>query len=587
MSLNPYAALTFGPLDLLGRDRTGAFYYTAITEGTEWGNPESIIRAIESFLMDGAIEVTESYGNREMTIKVAVRSSTSAGLAAGEAALLAELGKRNTLTWTPPDSSAAGKPCVFDVVNSSLEHEFDEFSEQMVNGVGVGRRVYQLTIKALPWARANTVTTFSSPAPPNTSPTTASVDACTATTGWAATGTGTVVAVSTSGGAVRTQATFTGGGAITLTRTGLSAVVTTTNLVRIDFQTTVTAGVSSLPSPTVKLNGVTVSEVARNGNVAWYLAPASPLTSVSVTQAAYFAGGGVVTLAINDITRSDQAQDQSGARQTFRTLPVAGSTRTQGNLSLADPSAALGSVLVYTTPITSPAVQPPLRVLRTAGSTETTDTTLCSGKYSDLFTLHTFDIPAPNVPAGGYLLLARVKHASASTYGVAWAGKSLQGTTTLDTAPPSGVASFALAADTWTIVTIGRMTLPTFSLGPSGKVRIEMKCSVVGMQLDEAWIFNLDQGRLTWVECGTAAPSAGGAANRLWVDAASLDNPAPSIWMGNASDRTDAYGAGPKMVALGEHEFAPPATNVFTVNTNSVATAVGLSYYPSFHTHVV
>jgi hypothetical protein len=575
---DPDHGLTFGALDLLGHDTTGPYRFNALGEGTEWGNAEQIARTVTTFLQDGALEVVDSYGNRTMTIELKIVGEDSYGLALGEQALFLEVAKeRNTLVWTPPNIiTGSGAPCVFEVVSAQLEHSLDDLGELRLE------RRYKLTVKALPWAKSETVTTLVSPAPANVSPTVTLVDACTSTTGW----TGSPNAATTSGGSVKETVATSGSGYVlatgSLLRSGLAISMTTTPYVRIDYSAAGSYPYTS--SDVVKINGVTVAEAARNGSVAWYLSP-STLNSVQVIHSRTVLAGGGFVLSVNDISRSDLPQDASGAKQTYRTLAVAGSARTQARLALEDPAAALGSVLVYTAPNVGPMMQPPLRAFRTAGSTETADSTAVSAKSSDLATLHIFDIPASQVVAGGYQLLARVKHASAGARDIAWAARSRMGSTN-DTGQ-SGVQSVTLAAGVWTVVNVAAMVLPTRAMSSAGLVRIELS-GPSGLLLDEAWLFNTDTGKLTWVECGTATPSAGASANRLWLDPASLANPAPSVWLGTAADRSDAFAPGyPAMQSFGDHEFVPPSMNVFTVTSNSVATAVTLSYSAAFHTHVL
>ena len=64
MIRTPGHALTFGAIDLLGRDRTAGWWIEATADGFDFGNPDPIVRAITSFLMDGAIEVTTASGER-------------------------------------------------------------------------------------------------------------------------------------------------------------------------------------------------------------------------------------------------------------------------------------------------------------------------------------------------------------------------------------------------------------------------------------------------------------------------------------------------------------------------------------------
>lgn len=335
---------------------------------------------------------------------------------------------------------------------------------------------------------------------------------------------------------------------------------------------------------TVKVNGTTVTLVASSGLYQWY--DVSAIATINTVELDYSMGAAPNTFeAIDELVLTNATRLPSTGRETSRVATVRGSARTQASLSIADTTpAALGSVLVYTSPVIASMAQPALRDFLQAGPTITTDATTVSGSTSPLSTAHSFDIPATGIQPGGHLLLARVKNTATGTYALAWTAKSRLGSTDVDTGQ-SGSASVALTANTWAIVTVGLMNLPTRKLGSSGKVRVTLSAPA-NTTLDEAWLFNVDTGRLTWVEAGTGAPAAGGPASRLWIDAASLANPEPSITLGTAADRSDEMGAGEKVVSFGVHDFVPPQVNVFIVTSGSTAAAVNLVHYPRWHTHV-
>lgn len=591
MIQDPQHGLVWGDVDLLGSDRTGPYHFETVADGVDFGNPEQVFRTITSMLQDGEDESVDSWGNREMTFPIKVVAESAGGLEQGGQALEFEASKqRNTLTWTPPDKIVgSGTPNVYDIVRADLQFEFDDLDELRLE------RRYTLTLRAAPWVHAEQPVEVPSLAPSSgTTLTKVTVDSGASTSGWSAVWAGlTPITPTTTGGAVLASWTNTTSGnqtrSLGLRRSGLSVSMTATPYVRIDWTTTFSgAGSAATPGEMeVFINGVRRSSVAKNGSVSWYLCPSSTLTSVEVRRESTLRPGGTLRINFYDISRSNlPADSNAGQRQTFRTFPMQGTVRTPGNLALSDASAGLGTVIVYTSAAGTSTVQPPLREYRVAGSTETTDVSVVSGKRSDLSTLHSFDIPAPNVDPGGYLLVARVRHATAGARAITWAGMSRMGSTTLDAAPQSGVRNVTLAANTWTVVSVAQLNLPPTRVGPNGMIRINLS-GPSGLELDEAWLFNVDTGRLTIVECGTGTPTAGGAASRLWLDAASLENPERSIWLGTAADRSDAFGAGGRIQSFGRHEFVPPLVNAFVVATGSVATDVLLSYFPSYSHHVV
>lgn len=578
--------LTLGGLDLLGYDKTGPYWFETLGDDVDWGNPEAVEREIESLLHDGTIVVVDSYGNREMSFPVTICAEDSPGLAAGEKALQAQLRRRNELIWTPPNIiTGSGDPNVFDVVHSEPSFGFDDMLEMQAL-----ERVYTISIKALPHARSPIQRTFSLTAPPGTTPTVTTIDDGTSTTNWSWSVPGPTQTLTTSGGQVKLDWTNGLGVAIspaviTLTRYGLSVNMATSPYLRIDFST---GGGGRVGGETlmVRLNGVLTAPVATNGSVAWY--PFSgTLTSVSFEFSVSVTRYGFLHIYVADISWSNIPQDASGSRQIFGSVDVAGSVRTEATLSIADATpASLGSVLLYTAPNVGTVAQPPLRARLVPGPTETTDSSVVSGKTSPLSTAHAFDVPVTQVPDGTYLLMARVKHASAGTYAIAWDAKSRMGSTDVG-ATVSGTKSVTLAAGVWTIVALGQMPLPTHTLGTSGMARIDMS-GPSGVLLDEAWLFNTDTGELSWLECGTGTPAAGGSASRVWIDPPTLEQPSALVTIGTAADRSDAYlPAVGSLQSWGDHEMVPESMSIFAVTTNAVSMTVSGNYFPRFFSHVI
>lgn len=596
--LTPLHALTFGPLNLIGTAAdliADGFKLETLGTDADFGNPVPIEEKVISWLQDGAIVALQGHDNRDMYMKVLVSAEDSDGLAQGEAALMLQTNKRNTLIWTPPDG--AGEPCVFDVVMSHIELVTDLDSELYLE------RTYGLRIQAAPFARAKDLVSVTKAAPSG-SQTLTTVDNGSSFTGWTA-----GPANGTAGGTITTgvsggTAVFVNGAAFTqfgsphmftikLVRSGLSASLATTPYIRVDTTLALAGGMFKLTfQPTFVLNGVTVPIAIQYGNIYWLdttgLGLGSTLNTFEVNWAEVYATGstGTVNLSVADVSRSNVLGEPSTGRQLARTLEVAGTARTQGNLLLEDASNALGSVLVYTCPAVAGLVQPNLRTMLSSGNSQTVDSTTVSGFTSDLSVLHTFDIPVTGLLEGGHILLARVKHAASGARTLTWSAKARQGSTTL-AGSQDGTTNITLTTGgAYQIVTVAKLNLPPRKLGLNGKVRIELTASS-GVTLDEAWLCNVESGKLTKVECGTAAPSAGGAANRLWLDAPSLESPEPALYLGHASDRSDSYHAASEAESFLVHEFDPSSMNVFTVTTNSTASSITLSHYPRFHTHVV
>lgn len=599
MIANPNPGLTFGPLNLIGTDAEQAaqgYKFEALAE-TDFGNPVPIFQKVVSWLQDGALVSKAGDDNRDgMNLPIRIVGNDSNKLALGEQALMLQTGIRNTLTWTPPDG--LGQPCVFDVVMSNLDYDFDDITELYTE------RIYTLRLQCLPFTRTANPVTVTIPAPSG-SQTLTTVDACTSFTNWAGTAPGGAGTVTTGvAGATAVFVTNTNNPAglgspftLRLVRSSLSASLTTTPYIRVDMSLATTGPVSKVGSsnnPVFTLTGnagtAVVPIASQSGNVYWLdttgLGLGTTLTSIraeSPQLAVSFATSNSATLSIADISRSNVIGEPGTRRQLARTVPVAGSARTQGSLAVADSANALGTVLLYTCPAVAGIAQPNLRQFLSSGNTTSVDATNVSGLTSDLNIAHSFDIPITSLETGTYAVFARVKHASGGAKNINWqTGAIVGGNLSVGS---SGTMSVTVSAGVWQIVDVAEIELPTRMVGTAGLVRVRLD-GTSGLLLDEAWLFNKDTGNLTWVECGTGSPAAGTVnQNRLWVDAATLDAEVPTIWTGFAADRTDQWFAD-AVFSNDVHNIAPTAINVFTVTTNSTASSLSLTHYPRFMTHV-
>lgn len=590
--------LIFGDVDLLGVGKGFELEAAGSEAGTGFGNPVPITKAIASFLQDGALVATTRHDNREMPLFLTVRAETPSGLAAGEAAIVAECnqlaaGKRRALQWTPPNGAPT---CVFDVVAAQLELDFDDFVE-----VSDLERRYKLTLTTLPFARSKKAISYVVPSPA-TSVVEEVISDGTSLTGWNYGGASGVDPDSqwelqTNGGNLHlfreswnnipggtSQASF-------LEHDGLAVDMTNKPYLRINMWggAAVSNGSYSPLTISVYLNGSSTpaSVVAVNGNEYVYDAShISTLNKVRIVFNRSLTTTGMFTIDnyVDYVLASNSTVHAPTGRQNARQIPVVGSARSEASLIVADAAAALGSVLVYTTSEPN-AVQPQLRPWKVSGPTATNDSTLVSGERSNLSTAHDFDLPAAGVPAAGYLLVVRIRNNNGAVGdALNWSASSRMGTTTIDTVTGPGLLLDPDISGVWQLLALDVLTLPPAQLGADGFVRIRLSATV-SVDLDEAWLFNLENGQLTWVDCGSGTPAVGGPSSRLWVDSASVDDPKPSIWRGTKDTRSDAIHAGIATHAWGAHEFVPPLVNVFTVTTDSTAADVTLNYYPRWHTH--
>lgn len=599
MLANPDPRLTFGAVNLIGTDAELAaqgYRFEALGDDMDWGNPVPIDVKVISWLQDGAIVDRSGYDNREMFIRVRVVGTDSDKLAVAEGVFFPEVGKRNLLTWTPPDGD--GEPCVFSVVMSTLEldlNDIDEVREQRVH-------TYGLKITAEPFVRAQNVVTVSSPAPTLTQAITV-VDDCTATTGWASQAQPAGGSQTTSTPAV-VGGTYLGKGfsnvstavatRIALVRTGLSQSLAGTPYIRVDVAPASnfvwTSRALGTTGPTFKLNGLDVAIAAQEGYVYWLDASSvsvTTLTSLAITiQVIGNQTTNSVTLNVADVSRSNVLGTQATNRQLSRTLSIAGSARTQGSLSLSDASDALGDVLVYTTPTVPGLATPNLRQFLTLSGTITPDATTVSGFNSEMNVAHYFDVPVDQLRPGGHVLMARITGLTATETFEGRANSRQGSSDLLPYRPPLSVTTDFTSGEYKIVQFGGIFNLPTHQMGSDGIVRISIGAVSDDWLLDEAWLFHIEAGRLTWVEAGSGTPAAGGPSNRLWLDAPTLANPAPGVFLGTEADRSDSFHAAAGLVKFADHQFTAGSMNVTTVTTESTAADLEFSHAPRFFTHV-
>ena len=169
-----------GSLNLLGSNSTrhGVVEFETLAEGTDWGNPESVRRALQSLLADGSRSIFERDENRTLTIKLRLTADSPQALAGGEATLDSLDGRRCEIVWRPPDGAPAA---VFVAVAVTLQHDMDDLAELRTT------RYFTLAVECLPHAYSEAWTEVQA-LPVETISTRNTVDPCNDLAGWTATG---------------------------------------------------------------------------------------------------------------------------------------------------------------------------------------------------------------------------------------------------------------------------------------------------------------------------------------------------------------------------------------------------------------
>jgi hypothetical protein len=483
---------------------------------------------------------------------------------------------------------------IFEAWVATLAGETDLLADQRYT------RAYTLTLIAKPYTRSVDQVRFPALAKPavGDDPIVTVLDDCTSTTGW----TGSPNAPTTSDGAVvETRTTFDSsrlgsgpflgapGYTMTLTRTFGSAVdMTDTPYLEV---------MAGMPGVDYTLNvyadNVRLTLVAQSERHRWYKAPAS-FTTVKVEGKFFTRKALTVPLRVYELVATDQAGPvASTTREIARTVWVQGSARTYGSIDVGDPDTGLGDVLVWTGPSSSAGYTPAMRGYQTDGPTPTTDTGAVTGlkqaidlssvgEAGDVFPIYT--IPANQLVEGDYGVAIRVRVNTPDTYRFTITA-GIEG---LTDAPTSTLQSTILFADDdYAIVWLGLITLPPAALSRTSDTNVQVQILATlqafeatdPVYLDEMWLLNLTDGSVSIVRAG--------ARKRLWLDSPDDDRVNPTVWLGDAADKSDAFGAdlATQVIALGRHALLPGYMDMLTVTTGADNADAGASYYRRWHTH--
>lgn len=598
--------LTWGALDFVDPNPTADGYLLeAIGGETTFGNPKAEIQVVRSLLTDGSLAVLEGWDNREVPIRIRISApDATAGpaLAAAESALMAEIQatSKSPLIYTPVATDAAVS--VFDVVAATLERDFargpqDWDSEEAFRE----HRYFTLTLTCLPFARPeDTVVVPAIPVPPNPggSAVFVDLDTCASTTNWAASfaygprsSSDYTTSFAVVSGAVRATADVTNIFAvthypgITLTRTGALSMSGNPYLA-VDVRTSHAAyGV-----PTITINGVAKAPLAADpiagGLTRVYVATGDFTTlAVSVPYLASASDSADRWLEVANVARTDTIGDKASStlRQQSRTAEVAGSAPTQAAIRLYDATpAALGTeIMVHTSRNT--AWRPPLRRWMTTSATVTADTTLVSGGRNTLTSPMVFRIPANLFTEGTYSLMARMSVSTSAALGWSVRMVSSAGATTVGSSVVVSGSVTVPVTTGYQVLNLAAIPLPVVKAEADQMVELTLT-GTANMTVDEAWLFGLHDGVLTWIR---------DADSLTWIEIRSpeLGAARPSIYGGTGAKGANSIdvswkAAGSTYGSFGSHRFEPGLMQIFTVTSTSLVSQSEIEFYPRYHSHV-
>lgn len=574
MSENLFPTWVIGSVDLteypfsVDRDNT-----------VDIGEPEMVVETLASQLADGDLERTVRYGNRAYVIPIYIEGPTLADVADAEALLRAQLRRDGlTLTHNPGDSWAVDS--VYEVQTAKMTPARDDrFESHLI-------RKFTLTLTCGPFARSAARVVTEALAPPAATPTTATINDATSTTGWSA-------------GLINTTTGISSPAVVDLGADGIAASGYGWTLT-LRYTTTTPISLTGTEYITVEMSGTTptsfyldyvgdsaiitpISARATTAGTVVYVLPANPARSLDGLEITYnnFSTTGSVdenlVLRVYDVSRTDTIP-QISSRQISRIVPVSGTERTPASLAIASADGVddLGMTVVHTSPEDGSGYSPPLRRWRTSGAASPTpDAATMSGAREPITLANPFIAVVPNnsIPEGGYLLAARMRVSAAGTAVVNWATE-----TVIDGTSDGYVTDYATVAfpnTGWFFVPIAVLTLPSVR-SYSGNVKILLSSTTT--ELDEAWLFRVDDGSALTVVHNTVKP-------RLWLDSPDVSSQVPRIWVGSNAARTDASHPGANLYAHGNHTFTPDAMAVFVGTSGTEYPSVTLTHYPRWHSN--
>lgn len=611
-------SILWGDLQLRGPLASETTYeIETMAEGSHFGNPVSIVEQIQSMAIDGALAARTGWDARTIAIRLRLSANDGETLAQVEQMLTAQvlLDQPPPIVWTPPLGSAA--PAVFDVLVADLQRDTSDgwsYSEKYK-----GYRYFVLTLTCLPFARAMdtvVVPALAPPPDPGAAPVTTMLDDCTSTTGWTKDVTNTTGShgPTVSSGAVTVDAELDAGTEhVRLIRHPVTAtampsgqpylVIDVAATETIKLTTTSSTMATTIPGTLgIVVDSVIYTPVAsqpgggENGSTRLYFDLTGVASFMSVTVRKDYDDSWVppVTrgqtalcwayLKVYRLFSSDTlATASSTSRQQSRLTNIYGAMPTRATIRMYDatPAALGGDILVYTSSNT--AWQPPLRTWLHSSAAVSIDATRVSDAYHQLGpTPSVFLIPANLLEPGAYALLARID--STVTNSLTWQARMVaaDGSDTIGSSRtisgqvtvPAPVAAYAVyeIADS--------LMLPLFEV-ETDDYAVELTLTGTSdMRLDEAWLFGLDNGALTWLK----DPEGD---NLEWIEVRSPDLGAarPSVFGGIGDVGALSACVDAKAGSFGGHRFEPGPLLVFTMSVDSLVAQCELEYFPRFHSH--
>jgi hypothetical protein len=597
----------------------------ASADGTEWGNPEAVISAIQSQLQDGDLESIDRMGNREASIFLQISAPGSSvpgrAIALGQKALeLAHrwpAGEVRELQWTSP--LAGSEVTVTEMTSAVLSRSFD--NDWDLDEVLRGMRRFKLTIHARPFVRGMTATTIDAPPlPGGTPPTDQVIDSGSSTTNWTSAGwpgTTNTVGTSTSdpflGGTVFGASVRVGSTPIspwnTLTRTATIAVDSTRPYLlikgKVRYRHDVTGNygyagdISITAASTSSFAPLTLINMQHNSTTGAFTALVqqnSSIDSLTVklqTPSVFRVARYSMWTAVDSITRTAGAISGvfTGKVQS-RQVQIYGSQRTELSLSVlgldqtASPVALGEQVLVYTASAADESRAKFLACRASAGLGGTAVSTSTSGAYNPLATIAAatypvFQVDPTQLLPGTHDIYGSILATASGTHTVSVRADADAGLDAVRVGAwqnvdiTTGSAWPQIPVNVWRIVPLGSVTV-----GEDGGVLSLSVASSTGAQvrIDDLFLFHRKAGQLSMLDTKTASASM----SAVRLDAASVLNPRPSAWVGTANGPMMDAALSGRCLSFDQHQADPGLLQIVTITLDCTTSRVSATYSERF-----
>lgn len=573
------AGLVLGTIDLVDFVDTGDDGYEihVTAEGTTFGSPEAVVRALVSALADGERVTHDRAGNRVASFPVKITGADSAALALGEAALRRELFRPNTLTWTPPDGYGAST--VFEVLTSHFDPKFDDLDELRT------RRMFVVTLTCAPFARSATLTTVSALSVGG-APSVILFDDCAEDTGW----TGSVDDIP----ADATNFYEAGSVGVAVFDDNADRDADTAKMQRpgaVDFSAhpyliVDARTISNSTNLIVRADGVDLPLLSLrhigDDHYEYTFLVSVPSATLSFQHSRPAGDTLWLGLFVYNLTKSNMPPG-STSRQTARILPIGGTERTPGSIHVSAPDGetALGLTIVSTFPDKYPAAgfDPAMSRWYLEGTREEDATTVSGYRFRLDDGFFTAQAPAESFPDGGYQMVGLLAASVEGTYEVVSLVQARQDGVILKEWANSEVTSLGPAETSgWLVVDLGVPTLPILrawsgtELVLAVKVRNVNGSDLVGVTVEaqDAWMMPVDD------DCGLTIVLSDKP--HMWLDSPTIETGVQRLYHGDEEDRTGS--TFPDGVhTFGQHILTAGQTGMAVITTGVQYPSAEATYY--------